>query len=264
MSNEPVSETSAESAFEERRQRLRLRFGAVAELYDRARPEYSRDALRWLVPSDSARVLDLAAGTGKLTAVVKDLGLDVVAVDPSEPMLALLRERFPNVDARLGSAEAIPLPNGDVDAVVIGSALHWFDRPAADHEIARVLRPGGVVGVFRNRRDKSVRWVAALNDLLQENTSTREHPGRRSHQAPFDPAVFGPPETAEFPFSQVLDADGLAELYASRSYVIDMAVADREALMARISELARTHPDLAGHDEFEVPYFTEVTRSVRR
>ena len=144
---------------------------------------------------------------------------------------------------------------------MIGSALHWFDRPAADHEIARVLRPGGVVGVFSNRRDKSVAWVAdARTTCCRANTSMREpsRPPDRDQPTLRPGLVRADRRSREFPFSQVLDADGLAELYASRSYVIDMAEADRSALMARIRELARTHPDLAGRDTFEVPYSTVV------
>jgi ubiquinone/menaquinone biosynthesis C-methylase UbiE len=262
MSARAMSHESTQ--FEERRKRLRLRFGDVAELYDRARPEYAADALRWLLEPGMRRVLDLAAGTGKLTAVALGQGCEVIAVDPSEQMLAHLRARFPDVDARLGSAEHIDLPDGGLDAVLIGSALHWFERPDADHEIARVLRPGGVVGVFQNRRDKSVPWVAALNDLLHAKTHRRTHPGGRSRHEPFDATLFEAPETARFPFSQTLDADGLADLYASRSYVIDLPEPDREALMVELRTFARRHPDLAGRDTFELPYLTEVIRSIRR
>ena len=247
----------------DQRHRLRLRFGAVAELYDRARPQYAPEAVRWALDGH-VHALDLAAGTGKLTAMLVAAGAEVVAVEPSEPMLGVLRSNLPTVDARLGSAEATGLPDASVDAVTIGSALHWFDRPAADREIARVLRRGGVVAAMHNGRDASVPWVAALEELLGDRTSMRRvgrSETRRQHS--LDRQLFGAPESAQFPFTQVLDADALAELFASRSYVIDLDESDRATLLDDIRTLARTHPDLAGRDRFELPYLTVVTRQVR-
>ncbi len=252
-----------EQLADDERRRLATTFGGIAALYDRARPAYAASAIDWALPPYTRRVLDLAAGTGKLSALLAARGLDVTAVDPSEPMLAQLRANMPGVDARIGTAEAIGLPDDDVDAVVIGSALHWFERPAADHEIARVVRPGGVVAVFSNQRDASVPWVAAFNDLLKARRREAAHPARRRQPA-FDPALFTAPEQADFAFTQSMTADSLAELMASRSYVIDLPVAAREQLLAAIRTLAHTYPDLAGHDSFEMPYRTVVSRSVRR
>jgi SAM-dependent methyltransferase len=179
-------------------------------------------------------------------------------------MLTELRANLPGVEAMLGTAEATGLPDASVDAVVIGSALHWFDRPAADREIARVLRPGGAVGVFGNRRDLDVRWVADLDALLNDRTPAREHPGSHGgERGPFEREWFTEPQTEEFAFTQELDADGLAELFASRSYVIALPEDERAALMEDFRDFARTHPDLAGHDHFELPYETLVTRSFR-
>src|SRR6266487_652098 len=130
------------------RRRLAASFDSAADLYERARPGYAHEALTWLLPVTAHRVLDLGAGTGKLTASLVTRGLDVVAIEPSSAMRAHLTARLSTVDVRDGTAEATGLPDNDVDAVVIGAALHWFDRPAADREIARVLRSGGVVGVL--------------------------------------------------------------------------------------------------------------------
>jgi SAM-dependent methyltransferase len=244
---------------------MRLSFGSIAAMYDRARPSYADAAVDWTLPPGTQRVLDLAAGTGKLTAMLATRGLDVVAVDPSEPMLAQLRHNRPDVDARLGSAEAIGLPDNDVDAVVIGSALHWFERPSADREIARVLRPGGVVGVFQNRRDVSVQWLKDLESLLDVLTPKHRHPDQqRALRIPFKATLFDPPEVAQFRFSQELDADGLAELLASRSYLIALSPDERTDVLDQVRALARTHPDLAGRERFELPYLTVVSRSTRR
>lgn len=258
---------------DEERRRLAATFETAADLYERARPGYAREAVDWVLPADTTRVLDLGAGTGKLTAALVGCGADVVAIDPSPSMLARLTERLPEVDARVGSAEATGLADASVDAVVIGSALHWFDRPAADHEIARVLRPGGVVGVFGNQRDTRTAWVAVLNRLIDDATKHAPRPDHIGSLVPLDQTLFGDPEQAEFLHTQILDADSLAELVASRSYVIAMSDADRSVLLGRVRELARTHPDLSFNADlpvaavrrtFELPYSTVVRRNIRR
>jgi SAM-dependent methyltransferase len=179
-------------------------------------------------------------------------------------MRAYLTARLSTVDARDGTAEATGLPDNDVDAVVIGAALHWFDRPAADHEIARVLRSGGVVGVLANKRDTRPAWASALDSLLDERFSELARSPRSTDYATFDPDLFTPPVYVEFPYSQSVDAVGLAEVVASRSYVIDMDDKERADLMAAALKLARTHPDLAGRETFEIPYLTVAVRSFRR
>lgn len=243
------------------RHRLASSFDSAAELYERARPGYCADAVRWALPSEAKRVLDLGAGTGKLTVTLVELGLSVIAIEPSEAMLDELRAALPSVDARIGAAEATGLPDEDVDAVVIGSALHWFERPSADDEIARVLRPNGVVAVLSNRRDTSVAWVAALSELLGALLPDVARPAHSTDLARFNAEMFGPAETAAFAYSQWLDADGLADLVASRSYVISLDNEDRATVLAAVRELATKHPDLAGHETFEMPYFTVVARS---
>jgi SAM-dependent methyltransferase len=248
---------------DDQRRRLALRFGGVADIYDRGRPGYAAAAVDWVLDG-RRRVLDLGAGTGKLTAALLARGAEVTAVDPSAPMLAVLKATHPEVDARLGSGEATGLPAGAVDAVVIASALHWFDRPAADREIARVLRPGGVVGVFHNRRDKSVPWVAELDQLIAGRTDVRRvQRSELGRQAPLAAEWFTPPEQGEFPFRQTVNAELLVDLFASRSYVIDLDHARQVELLDEIRAFAATHPDLAGQAEFELPYDTVVVRQAR-
>ncbi|MFL1905584.1 class I SAM-dependent methyltransferase [Streptomyces tauricus] len=126
-------------------------FGAAAVAYAEHRPDYARAAVRWaLAPAAGPRVLDLGAGTGKLTATLLALGADTVAVEPDPAMLSELRRSLPEVRALPGSAEAIPLPDGSVDAVLAGNALHWFDMAVAGPEIARVLVPGGILAGLWN------------------------------------------------------------------------------------------------------------------
>lgn len=155
------------------RTRLAATFDGAAELYERVRPGFAPAALDWVLPDRARRVLDLGAGTGKLTEALVARGLEVVAVDPSPNMLAQLRFKLPGVDARVATSEATGLADGEVDAIVVGSAFHWFARPDAEREMARILRPGGVVGLLWNQRDPSSSTVRAFHQAQAHATETR-------------------------------------------------------------------------------------------
>src|SRR6266508_4206211 len=138
-------------------------FGPAAVAYAEHRPDYAPAAVRWALEfAPGPRVLDLGAGTGKLTGTLVALGADVIAVEPDPAMLTELRRALPAVRALPGSAEAIPLPDASVDAVLAGNALHWFDMAVAGPEIARVLAPGGILAGLWNVMDNRVDWVAGL------------------------------------------------------------------------------------------------------
>ncbi|MBI3690304.1 MAG: class I SAM-dependent methyltransferase, partial [Mycolicibacterium aromaticivorans] len=136
-----------------------LSFGSEAAAYERGRPSYPPEAIDWLLPPGARDVLDLGAGTGKLTTRLVERGLDVVAVDPLAEMLELLSSALPDTPALLGTAEQIPLPDNSVDAVLVAQAWHWFDPEQAVAEVARVLRPGGRLGLVWNARDERMGWV---------------------------------------------------------------------------------------------------------
>ena len=140
-----------------------LSFGAAAAAYAEHRPDYAQAAVRWaLEPAPGPRVLDLGAGTGKLTATLVALGAEVIAVEPDPAMLTELRRALPAVRALPGGAEAVPLPDASVDAVLAGHALHWFDMDAAGPGIARILVPGGILAGLWNVIDDRLEWVAGL------------------------------------------------------------------------------------------------------
>jgi len=224
-------------------------FGAAADVYDRSRPGYPVEAVRFVLPDGARRVLDLGAGTGKLTEVLLDLGLDVVAVEPSESMRVMLPARAEVLD---GDAEHLPLADASVDAVVVGQAFHWFDTGPALAEIARVLRPGGTLGLLWNIRDDSVGWVRTVWETFESE---------RAYQVTDAPFVDAPglsnPGHGEFANSQSLDQDLLVDLVASRSSVITLPVEERVEVLQRVRTLAP--PD----EPFDLTYRTHAWRSVR-
>jgi SAM-dependent methyltransferase len=200
-------------------------FGAAAVAYAEHRPDYAPAAVRWaLEAAPGPRVLDLGAGTGKLTGTLVALGADVVAVEPDLAMLAELRRALPAVRALPGSAEAIPLPDASIDAVLAGNALHWFDMAVAGPEIARVLAPRGTLAGLWNVMDNRVDWVAGL-----ERVSGSAAVGPRDTLSSWRAetaglhlpniglvAQFGSPEQAEFPHGQRRTADSLVAIVATR------------------------------------------------
>ena len=228
-------------------------FGSVADAYDRARPTYPREAAAWLVGDEPAAVLELGAGTGKLTEVLVALGHDVHATDPDDAMLARLRDRLPDVPTSVAPAEQIPAPDGVFDVVVVAQAFHWFDHDRALPEIARVLRPGGRLAVVWNRRDERIPWVKRLGRLI----------GSQDQQHSEEPLVlsshFGFVEDESFRHWQVVDRTSIQELALSRSH---LAVLDEEARAARLAEVVAFYDDFGrGMDGMQLPYVTSCFRA---
>jgi SAM-dependent methyltransferase len=233
-------------------------FGAAAAAYAEHRPDYAQAAVRWILDAaPGRRVLDLGAGTGKLTATLRGVGADVVAVEPDPRMLAELRKN--HVDSRRGSAEAIPLPDKEVDAVVAGNALHWFDMAKAGPEIARVLKPGGVLAGLWNVLDDRVEWVAGLAQIAgPAAVGPRDTPAAwRAEAARME--VGEPEELAEFPHGQRRTADSLVATLATRAGMLVMPESEREATLQRIREFLASRPETA-RGEFTLPMLTCVLR----
>ncbi|MEU4428210.1 class I SAM-dependent methyltransferase [Actinoplanes sp. NPDC024001] len=227
-------------------------FGAAADAYERGRPPYPEEALDWLLPAGEPRVLDLGAGTGKLTRQVRARGLDVVAVDPSPGMLGELRRVLPEVPAHLGTAESIPLPDHSVDVVLVAQAWHWVDAARALPEICRVLTPGGRLGLIWNLRDEREDWVRRLGAIIGSAETDR---GDRIT------APFGPASSETFAWTYSVKPDELLDLVASRSRIILLPADERAAVLAQVRQLMATHPALLGKGAYELPYVTECTRA---
>ena len=245
-------------------------FGSVAAAYAEHRPGYPVAAVRWCVAPvgrdiRSLRVLDLGAGTGKLTALLAGLGAEVTAVEPDPAMRAELARQLSSARALAGSAEQIPLPDASVDAVLCGQSMHWFDLSRALPEISRVLVPGGTLGALWNSDDDRVPWVAGLQDAAG-GAASPSLSRRRSEAASFGPEQFGlalftPTERAEFANSQLLTAETLVELIRTHSQFIVMAPEERARMLARIRDYLASRPETAA-GEFELPMVTSVIRAV--
>ena len=226
-----------------------LSFGSEAAAYERGRPSYPPEAIDWLLPDDARDVLDLGAGTGKLTTRLVERGLKVVAVDPIAEMLELLSNSLPETPALLGTAEEIPLPDNSVDAVLVAQAWHWFDPERAVAEVSRVLRPGGRLGLMWNTRDERLGWVKDLGQIIGHEDDPF------NHQVTL-PEPFADTERHQVEWTSYLTPQALIDLVASRSYCITSPAEVRTRTLHEVRELLATHPALAQSGGLALPYIT--------
>jgi SAM-dependent methyltransferase len=237
---------------DDRYEQQRTSFGAAAQLYEQARPGYPGAVVDLLVPPGARRIVDLGAGTGKLTRVLLERGLDVVAVEPSAGMRAEFARVLPGVPVLAGRAEALPLDDDSVDAVVAGQAWHWVDAAQAVPEVARVLVPGGSLGLVWNLRSTDEPWVEQLDRVLGRARA----PGEGDPEAPVVGPPFGPLQRHELTWRSELPREGVVGLVASRSYALVLEPAERERLLAAVRRLLDEHPGTAGRDRVPMPYRT--------
>jgi SAM-dependent methyltransferase len=237
--------------------------------YDELRPEYAPEAVAWvaerggIVPGSS--VVDLAAGTGRLSGRFVQLGVDVVAVEPAANMRAVLEDRFPTVRAIVARAESMPFDDEAIDLVVVGNAFHHFERDAAMTEIHRVLRPGGALAVFwawpAEEQQLEIPGMRAIYETVEETRG--ESVIAAAHQTwaelPAPVEGFGPFERREFPTTHVLPAARLADLYATSSDIVSMPAPTRARLLDRIRQLSGGLPK-----SLNLPGRTVVDLCVRR
>ncbi|UDM52563.1 class I SAM-dependent methyltransferase [Cupriavidus sp. MP-37] len=238
-------------------------FAGQADTYARGRPEYPAEIDAWLrgaLALQAGRVaLDLGAGTGKFTRRLVQTGAAVIAVEPVAQMRAQLAAAVAPVQTLEGSAEAIPLADASVDAVICAQAFHWFANAQALAEIRRVLRPGGRLGLVWNVRDESVDWVAQLTVIMApyEGDAPRFHKGDWKRVFPAE--GFGPLALQSLPYAHAGPPQQvIVDRVMSVSFIASLPEAEQARVRARLHALIDQHPALSGRAEVAFPYRTEA------
>lgn len=245
-----------------RRHELGQSFQDGGEHYDRVRPGYPAGSADWLIgnvgmTAGAADAADIGAGTGKFTALLVERGLGVSAVDPSTDMLAQLRRTLPGVIAFEGTAEATGLADAAFDVVSVAQAWHWCDPRLASTELARILRPGGVLGLIWNQLDTSVPWVHRLSRIM--------HAGD-VHKPDFRPAVgpeFAGLESHLTRWEDPVTTIDIVELAKSRSYYLAAAESTRAKVRANLDWYLHEHLAHSGGEVIGLPYRTQTWRAVK-
>ena len=233
-------------------------FDSTAEAYERGRPDYPREAVDALAAAlgigAGTTVVDLGAGTGKLTRLLVPTGARVVAVEPLAGMRTELARVVASADVREGTAQAMPLPDGSADVVVAAQAFHWFADEDALTEIHRVLRPQGGLGLMWNVRDVSVPWVARLTELLEPYADGVPRHRRDDWRRVLETTTrFSALEERHFPHTQMVDAESIRDRVGSISFVAVLPEAEREAVLDEVSALVTAQPP-----PVTIPYDTRV------
>jgi SAM-dependent methyltransferase len=236
-----------------------LPFGNAADAYDRLRFIPPAESLSWLLRGDERRVLDLAAGTGQVTSQLVSLGLNVVAVEPDRRMRDVFAARFPQAECLDGTAERIPLPGDSLDAVIVGSAWHWFDAPAALTEIARVLHGHGRLGVLGTSANISVGWV---RDMYMEDSLRSQKRGDDSlRNVELPSADFSRVIETDFESSRVMEAADVVAWFRTHSNYVKADAGTKAAIEDHAAHVLReTFP---GERTIELPVITFCWRTER-
>jgi SAM-dependent methyltransferase len=244
-------------------------FDRRARSYERGRPEYPAAAMRFLGRTlglgPGRLVVELGSGTGKFTRGVLSLGAAVVAVEPAAGMRAVFAQRLPGTLVLEGQAEAIPLPDRCADAVLVAQAFHWFRAPEALGEIARVLRPGGSLGLLWNVRDESVPWVRRMSRLVDRYRGTAPRSGdARWRRALERSAAFGPLHSRRFRHRQRARPRTIVERVWSISVIAVLSPAEQRRVAHEMRAILAADPATRGREIVTLPYRTELYWCRRR
>jgi SAM-dependent methyltransferase len=238
-------------------------FGAAADAYERGRPDFPADAVAFLEETLDLRpgrtVLDLGAGTGKLTRMLVSSGARLLALEPVQAMREVLEHLVPDAELVAGVAEAIPLADAAIDAAVAAQAFHWFDVRAAVAELHRTLIAEGPLALVWNVRDQRTTWVAGMTRIIEPYRADTPTHATHAWRAAFEEAtLFSPLELRSFPFEQRLTVDGAVDRVLSISFIAELGEANRANVAEEVRALLSSDPETRGRDEVVLPYRTDV------
>lgn len=238
-------------------------FSTQAGTYTQGRPDYPDALSNWLKHTlgidAHTSVVDLGAGTGKFTRLLKPMTEHLTAIEPVEPMRQEFAKGLPDTPILDGTAESLPLADASADALVCAQAFHWFANEAALAEIHRVLKPGGRLGLIWNVRDESVDWVAEITRIITpyEGDTPRFHTGQ--WRQPFDGRLFAQPELTCFNFSHSGTPETvIMNRFLSVSFIAALPKADKAVVTEQLRDLIKTHPALRGRETLDFPYQTQA------
>jgi SAM-dependent methyltransferase len=240
-----------------RRLELGMSFQDGGEHYDRVRPGYPAESVEWLVPALARDAADVGAGTGKYTALLVQRGLRVSAVDPSLDMLEQLRQALPGVHATVGTAESTGLEEAAFDVVSVAQAWHWCDPLLASSEIARILRPEGVLGLVWNQLDTSVPWVHRLSRIMHAGDVHKPH-----FRPPLGPEFVGL-ESHLTRWEDPVTPEEILELVKSRSYYLAASETVRAKVTANLGWYLHEHLGHAPGETIGLPYLTQTWKAFK-
>lgn len=240
-----------------------LGYSTEASTYAHGRPGYPSDLKTWLRETldinPGSTVIDLGAGTGKFTRLLKSMDIGVIAIEPVEAMRTEFTHNLPDVRILEGTADSIPLGSETAQALICAQAFHWFATETALAEIHRVLQPNGRLGLIWNVRDESVDWVAAITKIINpyEGDTPRFHTG--DWRLPFTGRYFSEPEVTCFPYTHAGSAqEVIIDRFLSVSFIAALPPAEKAKVAEQLQALIQTHPSLRGHQTIEFPYQTQA------
>jgi SAM-dependent methyltransferase len=244
-------------------------FGRAADAYERGRPSYPMGAVALLVRElaigRGTRVVDLAAGTGKLTRLLEASGADLVAIEPVAAMRELLVTAAPGATIVDGTAERMPLNDASVDAVIVAQAFHWFEPSLAAREIVRVLKPRGGLGLIWNVRDESVPWVHELTRIMDPYRGATPSHASVAWRPPLEASgLFDPLRERTFRHEQTTSPDEVVDRIASVSFIAALPQDERAAVASAVRATLEADPNTRGRDSLVFPYRTVVFWTRRR
>jgi SAM-dependent methyltransferase len=236
-------------------------FAGGADIYAASRPAYPGEALDWLRDrmgiGPGSHVVEVGAGTGLFTRLILETGAKVLATDPVAEMLAHLAVTIPGVATAVATAEALPVAEESVDAVICATAFHWFATPQVLAEFRRVLRPGGTLGLIWNVRDNEVPWVRRLSEITDRYQDDAPRQKSQAWRGVFPAPGFTPLRETAMRYDHVGTAEEvIVGRTLSTSFIAALPDDRRAALVEEVHAMIAATPELAGKSKVLFPYVT--------